>query len=72
MAWLGRRLEQRLQFLVPVDQGGILFEQGLIDLSQTFEDGSIGGDMLAQPNKGPDYKDAPFELRVGYGEYWRL
>lgn len=34
-----------------------MLEQGLVDLSQALENGSIGRDMFTQSNKGPDHKD---------------
>ena len=48
----GRRLKQRAEFLVDLAQRAIVQEEGLVNFSQAFENGGVGGEILAHFDKG--------------------
>ena len=50
----GRRREERQEFLVDVAQGGVVQENGFVNLGKTLEDGGVGGEFLAHLHKGAD------------------
>jgi len=45
-----------------------VLKQGLVDLSQALENGSIGGDMFMQPNKARTMKTLMWITR----SLWRI
>src|ERR1017187_3789479 len=56
--WRFRRWrEERQELLVDVTQGGVVQENGFVNLGQTFEDGGVGGEFLAHLHKGTDDKE---------------
>jgi hypothetical protein len=49
---------KRAELLVNVAEASVVDEQALINLGQAFEDGGIGGKVLAHFDKGADDIDA--------------
>lgn len=50
--------EERQELAVKVAQCAIVLEKRLIDLGEAFEDGCIGGDLLAQADESANKEDA--------------
>lgn len=47
-----RRLKEWPEFLVDVAERAIVQEEGFIDFGQAFEDGGVGGEVLAHFDEG--------------------
>ena len=54
----GRGREERLELRPDGAQRRIVFQQGFVNFRQSFEDGGVGGQLLAHLHEGADDKDA--------------
>jgi len=50
--------EEREEFLIKIAQGGVVKEEGFIDLGKTFQDGSVRGKLLPHFDEYPDDEHA--------------